>query len=148
MATLPEGATIFSDENGGVLLSWCDGDPLVDRAQIMPLSVWIERNCAPGTDADVIRTVSGEIVTVVLNGPAHLEPGPVTSRLFRLIRHEDVSLVSGIGVVAHGVQFPDGACALRWINPGVPPSTAVWDSIEAIELVHGHGGKTEVEWID
>jgi hypothetical protein len=72
----------------------------------------------------------------------------VTGRRFRLIRHEDVSQVSGVGVVAHGVQFPDGPCALRWSTPGMPPSTAVWESIEAIEAVHGHQGKTEVDWID
>lgn len=72
----------------------------------------------------------------------------ITGRRFRLWRHEDVSGVSGVGVVAHGVQWPDGTVAVRWATPELPPSTAVWEGIEAVERVHGHGGKTEVEWID
>lgn len=71
-----------------------------------------------------------------------------TGRRFRLFRHEDVSGVSGVGVVAHGVQFPDGTVAMRWATPGLPPSGAFWDSIEAVEAVHGHSGKTVVEWVD
>jgi hypothetical protein len=71
-----------------------------------------------------------------------------SARRFRLVRYEDVSGVSGIGVVAHGVQWPDGTCALRWAVPGLDPSTAHWESIEAIGRTHGHHGKTEVEWID
>lgn len=67
-------------------------------------------------------------------------------RRFQLIRHLDVSGVSGTGVVADGVQFDDGAVALRW--KGDYPSTAVWDSIASILAVHGHAGATDLEWID
>ncbi len=70
------------------------------------------------------------------------------SRRFNLLRHEDVSEISGTGVVAHGVEFPDGTVALRWAIPGMPPSTAVWASVTAVEVIHGHGGKTEIEWVD
>jgi hypothetical protein len=38
----------------------------------------------------------------------------VTSRRFRLIRHHDVSCISGTGPVAEGLQFTDGAEAMRW----------------------------------
>jgi hypothetical protein len=64
---------------------------------------------------------------------------------FRLRRLEDETGVSGTGIVAWGTQFPDGSCAVRWNTEDA--STAVWDSIEKIERVHGHEGKTVVEWL-
>jgi hypothetical protein len=68
------------------------------------------------------------------------------TRRFKLIRHHDVSGVSGTGPVAEGVQFTDGAVALRWY--GDYPTTTVWDGIDSVVAIHGHGGATEVEWID
>ena len=68
----------------------------------------------------------------------------MTARRFRLIRHHDVSGVSGTGPVAEGVQFTDGAVALRWYPDY--PTTTVWDSIESVIAIHGHQGATEVEW--
>jgi hypothetical protein len=70
----------------------------------------------------------------------------MSSRRFRLIRHQDVSGVSGTGPVAEGVQFTDGAVALRWY--GDYPTTTVWDGIDSVIAIHGHGGATEVEWLD
>jgi hypothetical protein len=70
----------------------------------------------------------------------------MTARRFRLIRHHDVSGVSGTGPVAEGVQFTDAAVALRWY--GDYPTTTVWDSIESVIAIHGHHGATEVEWYD
>jgi hypothetical protein len=70
----------------------------------------------------------------------------MSSRRFRLIRHQDVSGVSGTGAVAEGVQFTDGAVALRWY--GDYPTTTVWDGIESVVAIHGHGGATTIEWLD
>jgi hypothetical protein len=70
----------------------------------------------------------------------------MSSRRFRLIRHHDVSGVSGTGPVAEGVQFTDGAVALRWY--GDYPTTTVWDGIDSVVAIHGHGGATEIEWLD
>jgi hypothetical protein len=67
-------------------------------------------------------------------------------RLFRLHRIEDVSGVSGIGIVAEGVVFSDGTVALRWLTE--TSSTAVYDSIEDARAVHGHDGKTEIVWLE
>lgn len=64
-------------------------------------------------------------------------------KLFELHRDEDVSNVSGVGVVAEGVEFSDGKVALRWIV-GEHRSTAVWDSMDAVAAIHGHNGKTRV----
>jgi len=67
-------------------------------------------------------------------------------RRFELHRDQDVSGVSGTGLVAQGVQFDDGTCALRWL--GEHHSTAVYDDAVDIELIHGHGGATRMVWLD
>lgn len=67
---------------------------------------------------------------------------------FRLRRMRDVSGVSGEGVVVEGVQFSDGRVALRWLVPGVPSSTVVWDNVTDAVAVHGHDGNTVLEWVD
>jgi hypothetical protein len=53
-----------------------------------------------------------------------------------------VSGVSGISVVAEGVIFADGRVAMRWLTGA--RSTAVYDSIEDVETIHGHEGRTRV----
>lgn len=80
-------------------------------------------------------------------GPAVIggQPGLVPRR-FQLYRHTDISHVSGIGVVAWGVQFPDGSVAVRW--HGDHPSTVAWDSVEDAIAIHGHSGATEIRWMD
>ena len=67
-------------------------------------------------------------------------------RLFHLVRNADVSGVSGTGTVAEGVQWSDGAVAVRW--RGRWPATSVWESgLDAVLAVHGHGGATVVRWL-
>lgn len=142
---LPEGARYVRDEDGDVIILDRDG------GNVGYLESWLRNHCAPGTDADVITdSMSGAIITVVLQPPtSYSVPDHRTAaRRFRLLRHEDVSGVSGTGVVAHGVEWPDGTVSLRWSVPGLPPSFANWECLEAILTVHGHQGKTEVEWID
>lgn len=73
-------------------------------------------------------------------------PASPTSRRFGLRRYNDISGVSGTGIVADGVQFEDGSVALRW--RGKAPATAVWASIELMLVAHGHEGATVIEWYD
>jgi len=61
---------------------------------------------------------------------------------FWLVRNIDTTGVSGTGIVADGVIFPDGVTVLRWRTAG--GSTAVYDSIEDVKQIHGHGGDTKV----
>lgn len=68
-------------------------------------------------------------------------------RTFVLRRTEDVSGVSGTGIVAEGVEFTDGSAVVHWIV-GDYHSTVVWPSLEAVIAVHGHGGATKVEFSD
>lgn len=72
----------------------------------------------------------------------------LTSRRFKLIRHSDVSGVSGTGVVAEGVEWSDGSVALHW--RGRWPTTVVFEfgGVEAVLAIHGHHGATEVVWDD
>lgn len=80
-----------------------------------------------------------------------------TLRRFELVRTEDASGISGTGVVAVGVEFPDGAVAMQWLNDrnnGVqternglalyPSRSGIEDTLE----VHGHSGGTEVRFLD
>lgn len=67
-------------------------------------------------------------------------------RLFRLERLVDHSGVSGTGVVAHGVVWPDGTLTLRWV--GDHPSTVNWANLADAKHVHGHGGDTRFVFDD
>jgi hypothetical protein len=69
-------------------------------------------------------------------------------RRFVLQRNRDVTGVSGTGVVAEGVEFSDGSVALRWLSEW-PTSVVFHDrGIDGVHHVHGHGGATEVVYLD
>lgn len=67
-------------------------------------------------------------------------------RRFNLIRKEDASGVSGVGNVAQGIQFDDGTCAMRWLT--ATASTAFYDSVNDVVVIHGHEGRTQVLFVD
>lgn len=67
-------------------------------------------------------------------------------RRFYLRRYEDVSGISGHGIIAEGVRYSTGKCVLGWVT--IFRSVAVYDSLEELIAIHGHGGKTVVEWVD
>jgi hypothetical protein len=62
-------------------------------------------------------------------------------RAFVMHRNDDVTGVSGTGLIAEGVEFSDGRVALRWLTE--QGSTVVWDNIQAAIDIHGHDGKTQ-----
>lgn len=77
------------------------------------------------------------------------------SRRFHLVRAEDESGVSGTGIVAVGVEFPSGYVEMEWlndenenVNTEMNGHASYPGGIEDAMIVHGHGGKTEVKWID
>lgn len=67
-------------------------------------------------------------------------------RRFVLERDEDETGISGIGVVVEGVEFSDGRVAYRWMTEHRTDQLA--DSMEKVEIVHGHNGKTRIVWLD
>jgi len=78
-------------------------------------------------------------------------------RRFKLVRYEDNTGTSGTGVVAWGVEYPDGAVHMQWDNDNNPDLQTesngcafkpAPDGIEATREIHGHEGRTEIKFID
>lgn len=67
-------------------------------------------------------------------------------RRFQLFRRQDVSGVSGTGIVAEGVEFQHGWVALCWVSRLT--SLSFYWSVADVERIHGHDGRTEILWID
>jgi len=66
-----------------------------------------------------------------------------TLRTFHLHRDEDETGISGTGVVAEGVEFSNGYCALSWVGSSAN-SVTVYPNIKQLEAVHGHNGRTRL----
>ena len=70
----------------------------------------------------------------------------MTIRVGRINRNEDVHGVSGEGDHKADVfECSDGKCIVRWL--GKDGSTNVYEGVKNVTNVHGHGGKTEIEWL-
>jgi hypothetical protein len=116
----------------------------VDNLRMILNDVFADRPGAQQLLDDVTRELTGR---TVVHRDQDVQP-----RRFVLRRTVDVSGVSGIGDVADtrdvdGVLWPDGTAAVRW--RGEHPSTVVWDRGRAsVELIHGHGGATQIVWLD
>jgi len=67
-------------------------------------------------------------------------------RRFQLHRDHDVTGVSGTGLVAEGAAFSDGGAVVRWLTG--TRSTVVWENVEDVNKIHGHGGATRMVWVD
>jgi hypothetical protein len=65
---------------------------------------------------------------------------------FVLVRDEDLTGVSGSGVVAEGIVFTSGQVVIHWLRE--PFSTGLYQSLEDVIFVHGHGGRTKLHFID
>lgn len=67
-------------------------------------------------------------------------------RRFYLHRKEDATGVSGTGTVAEGVIFSTGWVALTWLTQ--VNSLVFYPDISNVEAIHGHGGMTEIVYLD
>ena len=63
-----------------------------------------------------------------------------------LVRLEDVSGSSGTGIVGEIVQFSNGWCILFWLTEIT--SFKFFPSIEEMDAVHSHQGRTKIIWRD
>ncbi|UBF29834.1 hypothetical protein K9N68_37120 (plasmid) [Kovacikia minuta CCNUW1] len=61
---------------------------------------------------------------------------------FFLLRHKDISGVSGTGNVAQGCLMSSGKVLLSWHSNH--PSGSMHESFGAVQATHGHGGATEI----
>jgi hypothetical protein len=68
------------------------------------------------------------------------------SRKFWLHRIEDPSGVSGVGIIAEGIIFTSGWCAMSWLT-GIS-QVGIYPSLDHVRMIHGHNGKTEIIWED
>jgi hypothetical protein len=75
----------------------------------------------------------------------------MTTTTFTIQREQDITGISGTGHVADGVVFPDGTTVVRWLDLGGPaaergvrPTTVVFESIAAVEALHGHNGASRI----
>jgi hypothetical protein len=114
-------------------------------------------------DREVVKLSDGSVPDLPLddsvlhemNGPPVDNHRMSDARLFVLDRVEDISGVSGTGVIAEGIEFSDGVVALRWIVPpgrqgsGFPTSVVFHDNgMESVRAVHGHNGSTIIRYLD
>lgn len=69
-----------------------------------------------------------------------------------VIRSKDVTGISGLGVIAEFTVFSDGATVWRWLGgpPQDQPKFEFYDKpgIDPFVQISGHGGNTEIVWID
>jgi hypothetical protein len=71
----------------------------------------------------------------------------MTARPFVLARHEDLSGISGVGIVAEGVVWTGGSASLHWMTEW--ETFVYWPGgVEEILAVHGHDGATVVRYLD
>lgn len=64
-----------------------------------------------------------------------------------LVRSDDETGISGTGVVAWIVEFPDGVAVTRWAVTDIR-QTCVWASVGDVLAIHGHGGRTTIRWAE
>lgn len=67
-------------------------------------------------------------------------------RRFVLIRVEDLTGVSGTGEVAEGTMFSSGLAVIRWLRE--PYAMGVYQTLDDVISVHGHEGRTQLQFID
>ena len=65
-------------------------------------------------------------------------------RIYHMIRHKDISGVSGVGHVATVYWF-SGPCILLWHTPNSPKISSIvaYQSLTDAKRIHGHAGNTE-----
>lgn len=67
-------------------------------------------------------------------------------KTFTLIRLEDVTGISGTGIVAQGVEFDSGRCVMEWLTAF--KSIGVYQNSNELIQIHGHDGKTVMQYDD
>jgi hypothetical protein len=67
-------------------------------------------------------------------------------RRFHLKRIEDETGISGTGLVTDGIEFADGSVIMKWNTETT--SVALYKSMEDVLTIHGHGGRTVVEYTE
>ena len=67
-------------------------------------------------------------------------------RRFVLRRDQDLTGISGTGIVAEGCEFTNGWVAMTWLTETT--SVVFYPDIESVKKIHGHNGATLVIFLD
>ena len=71
-----------------------------------------------------------------VGGRRSTDRAPSGIRCFTLRREEDVSGVSGTGVVFEGALFSTGVVVVHWLTPPPRGSLAIFDSLDQLLSIH------------
>jgi hypothetical protein len=138
-STWPEGI-VFEHITSGCRLTYQDG-LLVDltNSKVIQKKPRI-RNRNRRTDCT--NQTKGESMA---RKPNHIS-STSQMRRFVLIRVEDLTGVSGTGEVAEGIVFSSGLAVIHWLRE--PYAMGVYQTLEDVMTVHGHEGRTQLQFID
>ena len=64
---------------------------------------------------------------------------------FHLNRTVDDSGISGTGIIAEGSVLSNGKCIVSWLSR--TSSVEIWNSVEDMMKIHGHGDHTQIKFI-
>ena len=68
-------------------------------------------------------------------------------RRFVLVRNEDITGRSGVGIIGEGIEWRGGTADLHWVTDY--ESFVHWPGgVDAILAVHGHEGATVIRFLD
>ena len=138
-STWPEGI-VFEHITSGCRLTYKDGllMDLTNSKVIQKKPRIRDRSRRPGCR----NQAKGESMARKQN---HI-PSNSQMRRFVLIRVEDLTGVSGTGEVAEGTVFSSGLAVIHWLRE--PNAMGVYQSLEDVISVHGHEGRTQLQFID
>ena len=138
-STWPEGI-IFENVTSGCRLTYQDG-LLMDltNSKVIQKKPRVRDRSRRSTCRSDIK---GKPMTIK---PNHISSNSQMRRLV-LIRVEDLTGVSGTGEVAEGTVFSSGLAVIRWLRE--PYAMGVYQTLDDVISVHGHEGRTQLQFID
>lgn len=68
------------------------------------------------------------------------------TKLFVIIRETDNTGISGIGIVADGVQFKNGKCVLCW--RGKIQTIVIHENIKSVMQLSCSHSKSKIKWLN
>jgi len=138
-STWPEGI-VFEHVTSGCRLTYQDG-LLMDLTNSKVIQK--KPRVRDRSRRSVCRSdIKGKSMTIK---PNHVSSNSLMRR-FVLIRVEDLTGVSGTGEVAEGTVFSSGLAVIRWLRE--PYAMGVYQTLDDVISVHGHEGRTQLQFID
>lgn len=138
-STWPDGI-VFENVTSGNQLTFQNGF-LVDLTH----SIVIQKKPRIRNRRCPIKKPNEQDETLAEKNPAPFLPNRQPRR-FVLVRNEDITGTSGVGEVAEGTVFSTGMAVINWLKE--PYSLGIYQTVEDMIQVHGHEGRTQIQFID